>query len=251
VTAFVHTEQRRAEIADNLARAREEISAACRTAGRDLRDVKLVAVTKTFPATDVCHLAALGVRDVGENRDQDAAGKAVAVAETGARVRWHFVGRLQRNKCRSVAGYADLVHSVDRIALGSALDAAAAQRDDPLPVLMQLSLDGDTSRGGVDAESDQQLAQHLLECSRLRLRGVMAVAPLGWEPLRAFELLAERASKLRAVAPEATEISAGMSNDFAAAISCGATLIRLGSKLLGPRTVVGYPDGARTRNTLL
>ena len=236
--------QRRRQLAVNLEAARAEMAAACADAGRDASEVDLVAVTKHFPASDVCHLAALGLTDIGENRDQEAAAKAVAVAEAGVDVRWHFVGRLQRNKCRSVAGYAHLVHSVDRPPLVAALDAAARERRDiPLGVLMQLSLDTAPGRGGVDADGDEELATAILEARGLRLRGVMAVAPLGADPRPAFEDLARRAERVRKLAPEATVVSAGMSGDFAAAIACGATVIRLGTKLLGQRDNLGYPVG--------
>jgi pyridoxal phosphate enzyme (YggS family) len=211
--------------------------------------VRLVAVTKTFPATDVLHLAALGVSDIGENRDQEAAGKAREVAATGARVRWHFVGQLQRNKCRSVATYADVVHSVDSVRLAQALQAAVDRsgRPDgvPIDVLVQISLDGDPARGGaiparpaVPADGDRDL-DRVLEAvavaDGLRLGGVMAIAPLEADPGRAFTTLAEIAGRVREHYPEATAISAGMSHDLEAAIDHGATHVRIGSALLGNR----------------
>lgn len=236
--------RRREELRGNLAQVRVEIAEACRRAGRRESDVELIAVTKTFPAADVCHLVALGVADVGENRDQEAAAKAEAVATAGFEARWHFVGRLQRNKCRSVAGYAHMVHSVDRPAIATALNSAVeSQRDDRLPVLLQLSLDEDTARGGVAESEDQPLAEQVMGAGGLRLAGVMAVAPRDWEPAKAFDCLAVRASRLRQIAPEATVVSAGMSGDFETAIAYGATMIRLGGKLLGRRHDVGYPVG--------
>lgn len=237
--------RRRRQLAENLRATRAEIAAACEAAGRDASGVELVVVSKTHPAADVCALAGLGVTRFGENRDQEAAGKAAEVAAAGVAVRWHFVGRLQRNKCRSVASYAAEVESVDRSSLVAALDAAArSQRDSPLDVLMQLSVDGDTARGGIAETDDAALAEQVLAAPGLRLRGVMAVAPLGWEPRRAFEAVARRAEALRALAPEATVVSAGMSADYAQAIACGATRIRLGSKLLGRRGDVGYAFGS-------
>ncbi len=141
---------RERELAGNLAAVRDRIDVACRAAGRDPDEVTLIVVTKTYPAADVIRLATLGVTDIGENRDQEAAPKAVEVAAKGVTVRWHFVGRLQRNKCRSVARYAGMVHSVDSVRLAQALGAAARrERDDrPIDVLVQVSLDGDASRGG-------------------------------------------------------------------------------------------------------
>ena len=234
---------RRAQLSDNLARVRADIADACLAAGRDPGEVTLVAVTKTYPAVDVCHLAGLGVADVGENRDQEAAPKAAEVAAAGAAVRWHFVGQLQRNKCASVVSYADVVHSVDSVRLAEALATAAARRRDdrPLDVLVQISLDGDPQRGGAvtgagaDAEHVDRVAAAVAAGSSLRLRGVMAVAPLGWEPARAFTLLADIAERLRVGYPTATAISAGMSGDLRDAVAHGATHVRIGSALLGNR----------------
>jgi pyridoxal phosphate enzyme (YggS family) len=232
---------RRAELAGNLAAVRVRIAAACAAAGRPPGDVTLVAVTKTYPAADVLRLAALGVPDIGENRDQEAAPKAAEVADAGTAVRWHFVGRLQRNKARSVAGYADLVHSVDSVRLAEALAAAARERPEPLGVLVQISVDGDASRGGAvagGAEPDidiDRVADAVAAADGLRLCGVMAVAPLDWEPGKAFARLAAVAGRLRQRYPDATLVSAGMSDDLEAAIEHGATHVRIGAALLGNR----------------
>lgn len=223
---------RTAEIAGNLARVRARIAEACAAAHRDPAEVTLVAVTKTYPAADVVRLAELGVTDIGENRDQEAAAKAAEVAAAGVAVRWHFVGRLQRNKCRSVAGYATLVHSVDSVRLARALGAATAR---PLEVLIQVSIDGDPARGGVPESGLGELAETVAGQPALRLRGVMAVAPQDWDPLAAFTRLARLAERLRALHPEATIISAGMTGDLAPALACGATHVRIGTALLGKR----------------
>ncbi|MFD6637949.1 YggS family pyridoxal phosphate-dependent enzyme [Micromonospora chalcea] len=234
--------ERRAEIAAGLARVRARIDDACAAAGRQRDEVTLVAVTKTYPASDVVALAGLGVTDVGENRDQEAAGKAAAVAGAGEAPRWHFIGQLQRNKARSVVRYADVVQSVDSVRLAAALDAAAgAGRDRPLDVLVQVSIDGDPARGGAlpgDADPQRGLdpvAAAVAGADALRLAGLMAVAPLGWEPDRAFARLAEVAARLRADHPGATVLSAGMSGDLESAIGHGATHVRVGSALLGMR----------------
>ena len=233
-------DSREVELAANLATVRERIAAACAAAGRPSDEVTLVAVTKTYPAADVVRLAALGVPDIGENRDQEAAPKAAEVAAAGARVCWHFVGRLQRNKARSVAGYADLVHSVDSVRLARALAEAARERPAPLGVLVQVSLDGDASRGGAvpggpqDVDVDR-VADAVAEAGSLALRGVMAVAPMGWEPAAAFARLADVAQRLRRRYPEAVVISAGMSGDLEAAVEYGATHVRIGAALLGNR----------------
>ncbi|MDP9816966.1 YggS family pyridoxal phosphate-dependent enzyme [Spirilliplanes yamanashiensis] len=234
---------RRAELAGSHARVTARIEAACAAAGRPAADVRLVAVTKTYPAADVLHLAALGVTDVGENRDQDAAPKAAEVRAAGADLRWHFVGQLQRNKVKSVVRYADVVQSVDSVRLARALaDAAGRLRERPLDVLVQVSIDGDPARGGAltgpgaDPEvALDRIAAAVAEAPALRLGGVMAVAPVGWQPEAAFERLAEVAAGLRAAYPAATAVSAGMSADLEAAVRYGATHVRIGSALLGKR----------------
>ncbi|RRS01966.1 YggS family pyridoxal phosphate-dependent enzyme [Glycomyces terrestris] len=231
------TDARRAQLRDNLNRTREALAAACADAGRDPASVRLIAVTKTFPAADAAALAELGQRDLGENRDQEAAPKAADLAARGLDPVWHFVGQLQRNKARSVAGYAHWVHSVDRARLVDALEGAAASsgRDRNLNALIQVSLDGDTSRGGVPVAEVEPLAERIAAARHLDLKGVMAVAPLGWEPARAFALLRECSEAVRRVDPAATEVSAGMSGDFREAVACGATMVRLGRNVLGER----------------
>lgn len=232
---------RRAELAAGLARVRARIADACAAAGRDRAEVTMIAVTKTYPASDVVALADLGVTDVGENRDQEAAGKAAEVAAAGVTPRWHFIGRLQRNKARSVVRYADAVHSVDSVRLARALDAAAAGRDRPLTALVQVSIDGDPARGGALPDSSDPdvgldpVAEAIAAAPALRLAGLMAVAPLDWEPERAFARLAEVAARVRAAHPDATALSAGMSGDLEIAIRYGATHVRVGSALLGMR----------------
>lgn len=242
----VADEGRRRELAAGLAVVRQRIETACAAAGRAPSTVVLVAVTKTYPATDVTLLAELGVGDVGENRDQEAAPKAAAVRAAGAAVRWHFVGQLQRNKCRSVVTYADSVHSVDSVRLAQVLAGAAERhRDRPLDVLVQVSIDGDPARGGAipgAAEPEravERVAAAVAGAPALRLAGVMAVAPTGWQPAAAFARLAEVAARLRADHPTATAVSAGMSGDLEAAIGHGATHVRVGSALLGRRPPLG------------
>lgn len=235
-------DSRSAEIAANVSQAREEIATACMNSGRSPDEVTIVAITKKFPAADVCRLTEQGITDIGENREQEATPKSSEVKNKDIDVRWHFVGQLQRNKCKAVARFADVVQSVDRSPVVTALDrAVTSQQDDPISVLLQLSLDSDPTRGGVLAEDDEKLATDVLDCKGLRLRGVMAVGPLDWEPERAFAAVAQRSQRIRELARDADVISAGMSGDFATAISYGATVVRLGAKLLGPRADVGYP----------
>ncbi|GAA0407671.1 MULTISPECIES: YggS family pyridoxal phosphate-dependent enzyme [Micromonospora] len=233
---------RRAELAAGLARVRTRIADACAAVGRDRTEVTMIAVTKTYPAADVIALAGLGVTDVGENRDQEAAPKAEQVALAGVAPRWHFIGRLQRNKVKSVVRYADVVQSVDSVRLASALDAATTgRRDRPLEVFVQVSIDGDPSRGGSVADcADPDIGlgpvtAAVAASAGLRLAGLMAVAPLGWEPERAFARLATIAETVRAEHPQAVGLSAGMSGDLEAAIGHGATHVRVGSALLGMR----------------
>ena len=232
------------ELASSLARVRGRIERACAGAGRDPAEVTLVVVTKTFPAADVARLAALGVTDVGENRDQEAAAKAAALADLD--LRWHFVGQLQRNKARSVAGYADVVHSVDRPGLAQALDRGAEQAGRRIQVLLQVDLGqidevdqaAAGGRGGASPDAVGALADEVAATSALVLKGVMAVAPLGVDPTEAFARLAQVAARLRADHPQATWVSAGMSGDLEQAVLAGATHLRVGSAILGHRPLL-------------
>lgn len=234
---------RKAELAANLAATRDRIAKACAAAGRQSSDVRLLAVTKTFPAADVALLADLGLTDFAENRDQEAAPKAAELAELrpGVGVRWSMVGRLQRNKARSVVGWADEVQSVDSDRLAGALHNAATTaldrgtRTEPLDVLVQASIDGDTERGGCPLPELTVLSDHIASLEGLRLRGVMAVAPLGMPPEQAFDLLAVAAGQVRTDHPGATWLSAGMSGDLEQAITYGSTCVRVGTALLGGR----------------
>ena len=228
---------RRIELAANLSAVERRIDRATRSAGRDRASVTLVVITKTWPATDVRLLAELGVTHVGENRDQEAAPKAAAVAGIG--LHWHFVGQLQTNKARSVASYADVVESVDRVRLASALDRAAVAAERRLSCLVQVSLDAEPGRGGARPEQVPEVAAAIASSSHCDLAGVMAVAPLGEEPVAAFTRLAAISELLRGDHPTATAISAGMSGDLEEAITCGATHVRVGSAVLGHRPPVG------------
>lgn len=236
---------RREELATALAAVRARITAACASAGRAPEEVRLVAVTKTFPAVDAALLTDLGQLDLAENREQEAAAKVVEVAglrpETA--VRWHMVGRLQRNKARSVARWAAEIQSVDSVRLAHALDRAtglaraAGERAAPLDVLLQASIDGDPARGGCPFDGLPELADVVAGSGELRLRGLMAVAPLSTDPAEAFERLAGAADRLRRAHPGATELSAGMTNDLDVAVAHGSTCVRVGTALLGTRTL--------------
>ena len=224
------------QVAADLEAVRRRIGVACEAAGRSADDVSLVVVTKFFPASDVRLLADLGVTDVGENRHQEAAEKAAECAGLG--LRWHFIGALQSNKAAAVASYADVVESVDRTKLVGPLDRGAGER--VLDVLLQVSLDPPeaTNRAGADPATLGDLADAVVATDHLRLRGLMAVAPLGEDPARAFARLADVRDAFVAAHPSATVLSAGMSGDLEHAVAHGATHVRVGSAVLGPRPAV-------------
>jgi pyridoxal phosphate enzyme (YggS family) len=226
---------RREEIAAGLHDVRRRMDEAATAAGRSPDDVTLVVVTKFFPASDVRLLAGLGVTDVGENRHPEAGAKLAECRDLG--LRWHFIGGLQSNKATVVASYADVIESVDRVKLVRALDRGAHGRSHPVDVLLQLSLDeqGHEGRSGAEPGDLRALAEAVDAAGMLRLRGLMAVAPLGEEPGAAFRRLADVRTPFLADHPDAAWLSAGMSNDFEAAIEAGATHVRVGSAILGAR----------------
>lgn len=229
---------RRDELETNLSRVRERIDRAAAAAGRQPDGIELVVVTKYFPAGDVDLLADLGVRHIGENKDQEASAK---VAELVCRddVTVHFIGQLQSNKATHVASYADVVQSVDRPKIVAALDRAAQASGRRLDVLLQVALDGSGGRGGVAPDDAQALAERVAESSSLTLRGVMAVAPRDGDPRRAFARLREVAHGIQVAHPEASWISAGMSGDLEEAVLEGATHLRVGTAILGSRPPLG------------
>jgi PLP dependent protein len=233
---------RSAELAGNLTALRARVGAACAAAGRDPAEITLIAVTKTYPASDVLALADLGLTDFGENRDQEASRKAAEVG--AASVRWHFIGQLQTNKAHSVARYADFVDSVDRVRLARALGAAARAAERDLTCLVQVSLDpadaGDgarasPARGGAPPALLAEVAAAIEAEEGLTLGGLMAVAPRFTEPKAAFAPLRRLSDVIRSVNPLATAVSAGMSGDLEAAVQSGATHLRIGTALLGDR----------------
>ena len=227
---------RRTQLEQRLAELEQRIAAGCQAAGRERAAVTLIAVTKTFPATDVQLLAELGVSDVGENRDQEARAKHEACADLP--LRWHLVGQLQRNKARSVAQYADVVHSVDRrTARRRAQQGRRRCRPTPDGPGPGVDLDprAGSGRGGAAPDQVAGLAAAVAAAPGLLLGGVMAVAPQGEDPDAAFARLAAVAAELQRVQPQATMISAGMSGDLEAALRHGATHLRVGTALLGDR----------------
>lgn len=238
--------QRRRALAVALTQVRGRIDDAAHAAGRNPAEVTLIAVTKGFPSSDIEHLQAVGVRDVGENRDQEARVKVAECADLAASgLTWHMIGQVQRRKAASVARWADVVQSVDRIALADALALAREPTGAPLDVLIQVDVEARTptgatavsagARGGVATADVAALADRICQHGTLRLRGVMAVLPLGEEPVRALAAVAVVSSQVRTIVPAASWISAGMSGDFEQAVAMGATHVRIGSALLGQR----------------
>ena len=227
---------RREELAANLRAVEERIDAACSDAGRAREDVHLVVVTKFFPRSDLDLLADLGVRDIGENREQEAAAK---LADGGVPdgVRPHFIGQLQSKKAGAVARWADVVQSVDRSKIVGALARGATTADRELTVLIQVDLDPDPlgHRGGAAPQDLPALAAEIAGSDSLRLGGLMAVAPLDADPDPAFARLAALSAEVQQTHPEATWISAGMSGDLEAAVRHGATHLRVGTAILGTR----------------
>lgn len=231
------SDARTQQLADRMAVVNERISAACEAAGRPRGDVRLVVATKYFPAVDVQRLAELGVVDIGESRDQEAAAKLADLpASVRERLRVHFIGQIQSNKARHIAAYADLVQSVDRTKVLAPLARGALERGRTLPVFLQVDLAGDdTGRGGVLPTRLPELAQAAATTAGLELVGLMAVAPLHADPAAAFERLATLSQRLHEDHPGATLISAGMSGDLEQAVAAGATHLRVGSAILGDR----------------
>ncbi|MGO2518582.1 MAG: YggS family pyridoxal phosphate-dependent enzyme [Microbacterium sp.] len=226
------------DLAARLSAIDSQIADAARSAGRDAAEITRIVVTKFHPASLVRDLYALGVRDVGENRQQEFSAKADEVGALEG-LRWHFIGQAQTNKASAIRRSADAVHSVDRMKLANSLDRAAQDpasgAGGPLDVLVQINLTDEVGRGGVAPADAEQLAEHILTLPSLRLRGVMGVAPLDEGPASAFTRLRGIADRIRGIASDATWISAGMTGDFAEAISAGATHLRIGSAITGPR----------------
>ena len=219
---------RDAEISANLQAITARIVSAAESAGRSPEEITLIAVTKTFPVTDVKILYELGVRDFGENRDQEG---SVKFSELPGDCNWHFQGQIQSNKLKSIAAWADVIHSIDDISHAKKLSSLVASKE----IFVQVSLDNLPGRGGVNPEQLHDFLGEVTALANLNVRGLMAVAPLDEPPLEAFKRLKTLSEMVIKTHPNTWEISAGMSNDFEAAISQGATHIRIGSQILGVR----------------
>jgi pyridoxal phosphate enzyme (YggS family) len=226
-------------LAQRLSRVQGAISEACGAAGRSSDSTTLIVITKFHPASLVAELAMLGVRDVGENRHQEAQAKAAELSNL--KLTWHFVGQLQTKKARQAAQYVGAIHSIDRLRLIEALDIPS-DADTPerlIDAFVQINLTDDPGRGGARPDEIEALAERVLLSRTLRLRGVMAVAPLEEEPERAFARLAGYSDRVRALDGTASAISAGMTHDFAEAIAAGATHLRIGTAITGNRPAAG------------
>jgi pyridoxal phosphate enzyme (YggS family) len=223
-------------LADRLALVRSTVADAVREAGRAESEVTTVVVTKFHPASLVRELAALGVADVGENRQQEASEKAAELADLG--LNWHFIGQLQSKKAKAVLSFASAIHSLDRPSLVTALDAALAPGAG-IDAFIQLNLTDDPGRGGVQPADLGPFAESVLATDGIRLRGLMAVAPLDSDPRAEFARVRELGARLRTLAPGATDLSMGMSGDFRAAVLEGATHLRIGTAITGIRPAAG------------
>jgi pyridoxal phosphate enzyme (YggS family) len=226
-------------LGQRLAEIESRIDSAVKSAGRSREDVELIVVSKNHPAQMVVDLLELGVRAFGENRDQEAKPKSEEVSSLIAgknyEYSWHFIGQLQSNKVRSALSYAGVVHSVDRQSLLDALIKATADRQTPLDVFVQLNLTDDPGRGGIEPKHLEEFALQVLAAPKLNLLGVMGVASLDRAPEHDFQTIRSASEALIGVAPQAKFISAGMSEDFEAAIQFGATHLRIGSAITGKR----------------
>ncbi len=214
----------------------DSIATAASLANRDSKQITLVVVTKNHSHQLVHDLLALGARDFGENRDQEAGPKAKQIAsESNERFNWHFIGQLQTNKVKSVLEYADILHSLDRPSLLDELQKRTAEREKPLKVFVQVNMTEDPERGGVNPEDLMAFAERVLSSPGLELVGLMGVGGLEVAPELEFERLAALSVELQKLAPGANRLSMGMSGDFETAIAYGATHLRIGTAITGNR----------------
>ena len=214
----------------------ERVEGAAKASSRNLEDITLVVVTKNHPHQLVLDLLDLGARDFGENRDQDASPKAKLIAEKASQdYNWHFIGQLQTNKVKSVLEYAGFLHSLDRPSLLDELQKRIRERQHPLKVFIQVNMTEDEARGGIAPKDLGAFAERVLESPGLELVGLMGVGGLEVAPEAEFERLATLSQDIQRLAPEASRLSMGMSGDFEAAITYGATHLRIGTAITGNR----------------
>ena len=225
---------RKDQIHLNLELVKEKISAAAQAAGRSPSEITLIAVTKTFPVSDLEILYELGVRNFGENRDQEAAPKVSALP---ADITWHFQGGIQSNKLKSISKWASVIHSVDKFKYAQMISQFSVGKTKE--IFIQVSLDSlPQSREGVDPADLMQLAEQIMSLPNLEVKGLMAVAPLDQPTEQAFVRLQQIQQKFIQLYPAASSLSSGMSGDYELAISLGATHVRIGSSILGNRSPI-------------
>ncbi len=215
----------------------QTIEQTAQSVGRAKEDVELIVVSKNHPASLVAELVQLGQEAFGENRDQEASKKAEELKNSGFDVQWHFVGQLQSNKVKSVLEYASVIHSIDRPSLVAELSKQLSKQNKKIDGFIELNLTYDLGRGGVAPQDLLTLAEQVLAVEQINLLGVMAVAGLGKDPAEEFERAIGLSQQLQTLAPQATKLSMGMSEDFEVAIRLGATHIRVGSAITGPRPI--------------
>ncbi len=223
--------QRTEDIANALADVQDRITKAAALAGRNRSEITLIAVTKTYPASDVEILRNLGIENFGENRSDEGLEKSLLFPAT-----WHFQGQVQGRKLKDIAVWASFIHSIDSSDHIAKLSRICSEKGRSISLFLQLSLDGAPDRGGVLADQLPKLADQIMSNSNLHLAGLMCVPPVEYEFNRAFNEIAEVHSGFKSSYPKATALSAGMSSDFEVAISYGATHLRVGSEILGSRT---------------
>ena len=222
------------EISANLEKVKEQIKLAAASANRLSEDITLVVVTKTFPVSDIEILYSLGIRDFGENRDQEASAKVGLLPKD---VRWHFQGQIQSNKLKSITSWASFIHSVDQLRYAQMISDYSAGNEKP--IFMQVSLDKPPqSRSGVNPSELLELAGAISALPGIRLQGLMAVAPVNSPAEQAFAELEDIRSDFLSTFPDAKSLSIGMSGDYQIAIKYGATHIRIGSSILGIRSPI-------------
>lgn len=240
------------ELTTALGAARARLARAAESAGRNVNGIELLPITKFFPATDILILHRLGCHAFGESREQEAAAKVATVREElpDEPIRWHMVGSIQRNKARAVAGWAYAAHSVDSVRLVGALDRAATAaldsgvRTAPLRVYLQISLDGDVERGGVDVGQSalvDELCAAAQAAEGLEFVGLMGIPPLDADADEAFARLAGELERVQRDYPQRLGLSAGMSNDLEVAVRHGSTCVRVGTALMGRRPLTSPP----------
>ena len=225
------------QLATRYKEVQERISAAASASGRQGSDVELIVITKTHPTIVVAELADLGHRSFGENRDQEAKPKAMELdlLRPNSNFDWHFVGQLQSNKVKSAMSYAKTIHSLDRPSLLKEIAKQLAANETQIDCYIELNLTEDLNRGGLDPSMVKQFAELALAVQGLNLLGVMAVAGLDVDPRVDFETAVRTSRELQEIAPEAKALSIGMSADYEVAIELGATHVRIGSAITGPR----------------